>query len=81
MILRRPTLVVLTVLAAALACALCRAPVAAAVTCPAANPVVNENNCKGAGSTGWRIENWSGTFMFPNTRTVTRPSPVWNDIS
>ena len=27
----------------------------AAVTCPNTNPVVNENNCMGAGSTGWQI--------------------------
>ena len=28
---------------------------ALAVTCPNANPVVNENNCTGAGSSGWRL--------------------------
>jgi len=30
----------------------------AAVTCPNANPVVNENNCMGAGSTGYRLTNY-----------------------
>ncbi|HEY2631529.1 MAG TPA: N,N-dimethylformamidase beta subunit family domain-containing protein [Solirubrobacteraceae bacterium] len=29
----------------------------AAVTCPNANPIVNENNCKGAGSSAWQIGN------------------------
>jgi PKD repeat protein len=30
----------------------------AAVTCPNTNPVVNENNCMGAGSTGWQLTNY-----------------------
>jgi YD repeat-containing protein len=30
----------------------------AAVSCPNANPVVNENNCMGAGSTAWQLTNW-----------------------
>ena len=34
--------------------ALGAAQAAAAVTCPNANPVVDENNCHGAGSSGWR---------------------------
>ena len=29
----------------------------AAVTCPNSNPIVNENNCKGAGSSAWQISN------------------------
>jgi hypothetical protein len=29
----------------------------AAVTCPNSNPVVNENNCMGAGSSAWQINN------------------------
>jgi hypothetical protein len=44
-----------------LACAsvvLAQAPAAsAAVSCPNANPVVDENNCKGAGSSAWRLTN------------------------
>ena len=31
----------------------------AAVTCPNANPVVNENNCKGAGTSAWQINDYS----------------------
>ncbi|HEX4752855.1 MAG TPA: PKD domain-containing protein [Solirubrobacterales bacterium] len=31
---------------------------AAAVTCPNANPVLNENNCMGAGSTAWKLTNY-----------------------
>ncbi|MFZ1996062.1 MAG: N,N-dimethylformamidase beta subunit family domain-containing protein [Solirubrobacteraceae bacterium] len=31
----------------------------AAVTCPNSNPVVNENNCTGAGSSGWEVQNYS----------------------
>jgi YD repeat-containing protein len=30
----------------------------AAVTCPNPNPVVNENNCMGAGSTAWQLTNY-----------------------
>ena len=33
------------------------ATASAAVTCPNSNPIVNENNCMGAGSTGWQITN------------------------
>jgi YD repeat-containing protein len=34
------------------------APAGAAVSCPSSNPVVNENNCMGAGSTAWRLNNY-----------------------
>jgi PKD repeat protein len=30
----------------------------AAVSCPNANPVVNENNCKGAGTTAWELADY-----------------------
>src|SRR4051794_29645870 len=30
----------------------------AAVTCPSTVPVVNENNCKGEGSSGWLFNNY-----------------------
>ncbi len=30
----------------------------AAVSCPNSNPVVNENNCMGAGSTAWQLTNY-----------------------
>jgi PKD repeat protein len=32
-------------------------PAHAAVTCPSPNPVVQENNCAGAGTTDWRLAN------------------------
>ncbi len=32
-------------------------PAAATVSCPNTNPIVNENNCKGAGSQQWQIDN------------------------
>jgi YD repeat-containing protein len=34
------------------------APAGAAVSCPNSNPVVNENNCMGPGSTAWRLTNY-----------------------
>ena len=34
------------------------APASAAVSCPSSNPVVNENNCMGAGSTAWQLTNY-----------------------
>jgi YD repeat-containing protein len=34
------------------------APASAAVTCPNTNPVVNENNCMGAGSSAWQLTDY-----------------------
>jgi PKD repeat protein len=34
------------------------APAGAAVSCPNSNPVVNENNCMGPGSTAWQLNNY-----------------------
>ncbi|HUC06612.1 MAG TPA: N,N-dimethylformamidase beta subunit family domain-containing protein, partial [Solirubrobacterales bacterium] len=34
------------------------APASAAVSCPSSNPVVNENNCMGAGSSAWQLTNY-----------------------
>ena len=45
------------------------APAMAAVTCPNANPVVNENNCMGAGSQGWRLGNFSENIAGYTTQT------------
>ena len=45
------------------------APAMAAVTCPNANPVVNENNCMGAGSQGWRLGNFSEDIAGYTTQT------------
>ena len=82
MTVHRPAFVALAVLGAILACALGRPPVAAAVTCPAANPVVNENNCKGSGSTGWRLTNYdnNGVAGFAAKPSVNVGSPVTLDI-
>ena len=41
----------------------------AAVSCPNANPVVNENNCMGAGSQGWRLGNFSENIAGYTTQT------------
>jgi hypothetical protein len=45
------------------------APAMAAVSCPNANPVVNENNCMGAGSQGWRLGNFSEDIGGYTTQT------------
>ena len=43
----------------------------AAVTCPNANAVVNENNCMGAGSSGWQVQNYSADLGgFPTVTSV-----------
>ena len=39
------------------------------MTCPNANPVVNENNCMGAGSQGWRLDNESDDIGGYSTKT------------
>ncbi|MCW3013397.1 MAG: dmfA2 1, partial [Solirubrobacterales bacterium] len=41
----------------------------AAVTCPHANPVVNENNCAGAGTTAYRLTNYSENLAGYSTKT------------
>jgi N,N-dimethylformamidase beta subunit-like, C-terminal/Concanavalin A-like lectin/glucanases superfamily/PKD domain len=46
-------------LIAALCCALFVAPAGAAVSCPNANPIVNENNCQGAGTSANQMANYS----------------------
>ena len=45
---------------------------AAAVSCPNPNPVVNENNCMGAGSTAWQLTNYdqSGIAGFATKTSV-----------
>jgi len=37
------------------------APAGAAVSCPNSNPIVNENNCMGAGSTAWQLTNYDNS--------------------
>jgi PKD repeat protein len=52
-----PRMKILAVLALAVAAALLllAAPAGAEVSCPSDNPVVQENNCSGPGSDGWRL--------------------------
>ena len=42
---------------------------AAAVTCPYANPVANENNCAGAGTTANQVTNYSDNLGGFTTQT------------
>ena len=50
----------LIALAVLVACLVVTGPASAAVSCPNANPVVNENNCMGAGTTAWQVsDNYS----------------------
>ena len=44
-------------------------PAAAAVSCPSPIPVVHENNCMGAGTTAWKLTNYSDTIGGFSTRT------------
>src|SRR5215212_5659638 len=41
----------------------------AAVTCPSSVPVLNENNCKGAGSSGWQTGNYDDNIAGFATQT------------
>jgi PKD repeat protein len=41
----------------------------AAVTCPSTIPVVNENNCKGEGSSGWLFDNYDEGIAGYSTQT------------
>jgi PKD repeat protein len=56
-------------LAAVLGCALFATPAAAEVTCPNANPVVNENNCMGAGTSANEVANYSEAIGGFTTKT------------
>jgi YD repeat-containing protein len=57
--LLRPFLLVAIATAALVASAAGAGSAQAAVSCPNANPVVNENNCMGPGSTGWMLTNYN----------------------
>jgi PKD repeat protein len=57
--MHRRLCLLLVVLAAALVAALSPASASAAVSCPNSNPVVNENNCMGAGTSAWQVNNYS----------------------
>ena len=41
----------------------------AAVVCPSPNPIVNENNCSGAGTSAWRLSNYSENIGGFSTKT------------
>ncbi|MEZ5121289.1 MAG: DUF6605 domain-containing protein [Solirubrobacterales bacterium] len=56
-------MLILAAVAVALAWTLAGASRAEAVTCPAPNPVVNENTCQGTGSTGWRLTNYDSNSV------------------
>src|SRR5262245_36669396 len=53
----QPPMKILATLALVVSAALLllAAPAGAEVSCPSENPVVQENNCAGAGSDGWRL--------------------------
>jgi YD repeat-containing protein len=57
--LRTRTAALLSALACLVAMLVAAPHASAAVTCPNANPVVNENNCKGAGTNAWWISDYS----------------------
>ena len=57
--LRRRALALTSALACLLAMLVAAPHAGAAVTCPNANPVVNENNCKGAGTSAWEVNDYS----------------------
>jgi PKD repeat protein len=59
----------LAVLISALAPALAPTAASAAVTCPNSNPVVNENNCMGAGTSAWQVQNYSEDIGGFSTQT------------
>src|SRR3954452_23209781 len=42
---------------------------ASAVTCPNANPVLNENNCAGSGTSSWQMNNQSDNIGGYSTQT------------
>jgi PKD repeat protein len=73
----RPVLI-LVALAAAITCALALPGAALAVTCPNANPVVNENNCQGTGTTSWRLTKYdtNGVAGFATEPSVNLGSSV-----
>ena len=59
----------LVVLTATVMTAFLPANAQAAVSCPNSNPVVNENNCMGAGTTAWQVQNYSDDIGGYTTQT------------
>lgn len=60
---------ILAIVVATLIAAQWPARAAASVSCPNSNPVVNENNCMGAGTTGWQVQNYSDHLGGYTTQT------------
>ena len=60
---------VLLLFGAILIFAIAPAGASAAVTCPNSNPVVNENNCMGAGTGAWQLTNYSENVGGFSTQT------------
>jgi YD repeat-containing protein len=67
--LRTRTAALLSALACLIALLVVAPHASAAVTCPNANPVVNENNCKGAGTGDWWISDYSTDLGGFTTKT------------
>ena len=63
------TAALLSALACVVALLVAAPHASAAVTCPNANPVVNENNCKGAGTSAWDISDYSPDLGGFTTKT------------
>ena len=63
------TAALLSALACVVALLVAAPHASAAVTCPNANPVVNENNCKGAGTDAWDISDYSPDLGGFTTKT------------
>jgi YD repeat-containing protein len=66
---RRRIAALLTALACVVVMLVAAPGASAAVTCPNANPVVNENNCKGAGTSAWRVNDYSPDLGGFTTKT------------
>jgi PKD repeat protein len=66
---RTRTAALLSALACVLVLLVAAPHASAAVSCPNANPVVNENNCKGAGTTAWDISDYSPDLGGFTTKT------------
>jgi PKD repeat protein len=68
-VLRRSLAFVVLLAGVALAAAIAPAGASAAVSCPNSNPVVNENNCMGSGTSAWQLQNYSDNIGGYATQT------------
>ena len=60
---------VLVLTGALLAATIAPAGASAAVACPNSNPIVNENNCMGSGTSAWQLQNYSDNIGGFSTNT------------